>query len=150
MKATRTVAVAGLAAVGLFASSTAAYAGGGTGGNGFRASSCAGNLLGEYRLWRANHTIAHPTARVKVYYSAAGTGSNCVVVLDNTSGSHWMRASIGSYPEAPVNWAADYGTYTTYAGAVGIRGTTGDCVDVEGTIRDNGYEFNFKRWGWCG
>lgn len=146
MRATRTMAVAGLAALGVFASTTAAYAGGGTGGNGFRASGCPGSVLNTYPL--KSGTLAHPTARVKVYYSSANGGTNCAVVLDNKAGSHFLRVVIQNVPERPTNSASDYGTFTTYAGAVGIRNTNGKCVWVTATIRDNGRDYDFARWDW--
>lgn len=149
MKAVRTMAVAGLTALGVLASTTAAYAGGGTGGNGFRASGCPGSVLGSYPL-KAPNGDAHPTARVKVYYSSTTGGTNCAVLLDNTAGSHYMRVTISDNPERWLNWASDYGTFTTYAGAVGIRRTDGSCVWVTGTIHDNGRDYDFARWGWCG
>lgn len=140
--------VAGLAAVGVFASTTAAYAGGGTGGNGFRASACPGSVIGTYALTSGFAT--HPNARVKVYYSSANGGTNCAVLFDNEAGSHFMRVTIASNPERPANSASDYGTFASYAGAVGIRGTDGDCVWITGTIADNGRDDEFARWGWCG
>ena len=140
--------MAALATVGLFASSTAAWAAGGTGGNGFRASACPGSVIGSYPL-RDGGGTAHPNARVNVYYSTNSGGTNCAVLLDNEAGDHWMRVTIGGRPEVPVNWASDYGTFSSYAGAVGIRDTNGQCVHVTGTIRDNGREYDFSRYAWC-
>lgn len=143
------MAVAAMATMGVFAGTTGAYAAGGTSGNGFRASACPGSVIGTYQL-HAPGGAAHPNARVKVYYSTNNGGTNCAVLLDNEAGDHWMRVTIGGRPEVPVNSASDYGTFSSYAGAVGIRGTNGQCVHVTGTIRDNGREYDFARYAWCG
>ena len=149
MKAGRTsMAVAAMAAVGVFAGASAAYAGGGTGGNGFRASAGPGSVIGSYQL-HASGGAAHPNARVQVYYSSANGGTNCAVLLDNEAGDHYMRVTIGGRPEVPVDWASDYGTFSSYAGAVGIRSTNGRCVHVTGTIRDNGRDYDFQAYSWC-
>ncbi|GAA4124293.1 hypothetical protein GCM10022415_30170 [Knoellia locipacati] len=150
MKASRRgMVVAATAAIGVLAGATAAYAGGGTGGNGFRASACPGSVIGTYSL-QASGGATHPNARVKVYYSTASGGTNCAVLLDNEAGDHYMRVTIGGRPEVPVDWASDYGTFSSYAGAVGIRNTNGRCVHITGTIRDNGRDYDFGRYAWCG
>ena len=133
----------------MFVGTAAAHAGGGTGGNGFRASACPGGVIGTYQL-RDGGGTAHPNARVQVYYSSANGGTNCAVLLDNEAGDHYMRVTIGGRPEVPVNWASDYGTFSSYAGAVGIRSTDGQCVHITGTIRDNGREYDFGAYSWCG
>ncbi|WP_462417065.1 hypothetical protein [Kytococcus sp. Marseille-QA3725] len=97
---------------------------------GYVSSGCSGS-------WIDGGSVgSHPTARWNLYYSSANGGTNCLVVHDNTAGSHYMEASV--HPAGDYHTGAkDTGIFSTYAGGVNVTGMGGRCVGMHASIIDN-------------
>lgn len=119
------------------------------GPNWYVGTSCPGGQIDSGSLYGGKDRYGlpaspHPTARWYLYYSPNDGGTNCLIVRDNMAGSHLMSAAISDgpmYMGKYSSWATDQGTYSTYAGAVGVRGMKGKCVGWEARITDNGWMY---------
>ena len=75
-------------------------------------------------------------AYILVWYSTANSGSYCAKTFDNEAGSHSMSVSIRRADWRTV-WS-DTGTFTTYAGGVGVMGVATKCAEVSGWVTSGG------------
>jgi hypothetical protein len=76
-------------------------------------------------------------AYILVWYSPADSGSFCAKTFDNEAGSHYMSVSIRREDWQTV-WS-DSGTFTTYAGGVGVKGVDiPHCAYVSGKVTSGG------------
>lgn len=133
MKRWKTLAVAGMLAASAMVVAAPDALAWGIGVHG----ACSGRLIDQSPL----HHGSKKAGRAELYYSSANGGTNCTMVKDLVSGSHWMQAYL-AVPGAP-DYADDYGKFSEYAGGTFIYPTNGKCVRWGGTLQLGGLLYTY-------
>ena len=90
---------------------------------------CPGSLVDTYT---PANTLGDTQGSLKLYYSSANGGTNCVMLFDNAPGSHSMTVTLR---RSDLNYqGSDSGVFETYAGGVLVPSTNGRCVFVSGVL----------------
>ncbi|MEV6863780.1 hypothetical protein AB0M44_22575 [Streptosporangium subroseum] len=93
---------------------------------------------------RSDGTSGTALATIYLSYNAS-SGKNCVVTVNKTSSSRWMRASLSVQGGST---ASDSGTFHSYAGPV-ILSAIDRCVKWGGTWDESPFTWT-SGWSHCG
>lgn len=108
-------------------------------------SQCSGNLVPGFPKALTNR-LGETQGSLRLYYSSANGGTNCVMLYDMASGRHPMTVTLRredlSYP------GSDSGTFEYYAGGVQVPGTNGKCVYVSGYLSMGPYSVDRFSGSW--
>lgn len=70
---------------------------------------------------------------LRVYYSSSQGGTNCANLINTSSRPRNLRIYL-SFPDADGGGAWDEGRYSSFAGSVLLKGTSGTCIDIYMTV----------------
>mgnify|MGYP001068974635 CR=1 FL=1 len=121
-------------------------------------SHCTGSLLATEKIGTLSQGGGQQVGHIKVYYSSANNGTNCVQVFTDIGGPRHIRADLyiaSSGNDTTAQIAAhfrDDGNYSHYAGGVYAMGTNGRCISWRGTVWNGGHPYYNQSWSWvfCG
>lgn len=90
---------------------------------------CPGSVVQQHVL---ENRLGDTQGVLKIWYSAANGGTNCVKVYDVASGRHQMSVTLRL--AGASNERTDSGNFETYAGGVLAKRTAGRCLYARGTL----------------